>query len=93
MLSFPYGDNEFSEQLESIPVFGDLVICADIVRREANEKGVSEGDHWAHLTIHGMLHLMGYDHIENDQAHEMETLEINLLKQLNIKNPYEVVTE
>lgn len=90
VLSFPYGPDDLPGLPDELRVLGDLVICADIVRQEAHDKHCPENSHWAHLTIHGMLHLMGYDHVEEQQAKEMESLEITLLGQLNISNPYEV---
>ncbi len=70
-------------------LIGDLAICAPLVEAEAQSQGKSILQHWAHLTIHGVLHLLGYDHIEDEQAEEMEQLEIKLLKRLEIPNPYE----
>ena len=67
---------------------GDLLICAPVVAREAKEQGKPEADHWAHLTIHGILHLMGYDHEQSADALVMETLETDILARLNIHNPY-----
>ncbi len=67
---------------------GDLLICAPVVAREAIEQGKPEADHWAHLTIHGILHLMGYDHEQSADALVMETLETDILARLNIPNPY-----
>lgn len=67
---------------------GDLVICPQVVAREAAEQGKSLEAHFAHLTLHGVLHLMGYDHIEPDEAEAMEALEIRLMNQLGYPNPY-----
>ncbi len=69
---------------------GDLVICAPVVLNEAIEQTKPIFDHWAHMVIHGCLHLQGYDHIEPDQARVMERLEIDLLARINIPNPYEI---
>jgi len=69
---------------------GDLAICAPVVEREAAKQGKALSDHWAHLTIHGVLHLLGYDHINDDEALEMETIEIRCLKSMGINNPYEM---
>ncbi len=70
-------------------LIGDLAICASLVEAEAQSQGKPILHHWAHLTIHGVLHLLGYDHIEEEKAEEMEQLEIKLLKRLDIPNPYE----
>ena len=73
----------------SLPVLrGDLVICPQVVAREAAEQGKTLEAHFAHLTLHGVLHLMGHDHIEPDEAEAMEALEIRLMKQLGYPNPY-----
>ena len=73
----------------SLPVLrGDLVICPQVVAREAAEQGKTLEAHFAHLTLHGVLHLMGYDHIEPDEAEAMEALEIRLMNQLGYPNPY-----
>ncbi len=71
-----------------IPLLGDLVICAPVVAKEALQQGKSEYHHWAHMVIHGTLHLFGYDHITDKDADEMETIEINILQQFKIPNPY-----
>ncbi len=67
---------------------GDLVICALLVKKEAQEQNKPLMHHWAHLTIHGVLHLLGYDHHTKKQAQTMEELEIKILKKLKIGNPY-----
>lgn len=84
VLSFPA---EIPEGID-LPLLGDIVICAPLVAEEAAEQGKAVRDHWAHLTIHGLLHLMGYDHLDDDEAEEMESLEISLLESLGIDNPY-----
>ena len=68
---------------------GDLLICAPVVEREASEQHRSENDHWAHLTIHGVLHLLGYDHEQADEAQVMESLETEILAKLGISDPYQ----
>ena len=85
VLSFPA---EIPEGLLDIPLLGDLVICAQVVAREAAEQDKSADAHWAHLTIHGCLHLLGYDHIEDAEAEEMEALERQLLAELGYPDPY-----
>ena len=67
---------------------GDIAIAYETCQREATEKGVSVQDHVTHLVIHGILHLLGYDHISDEEAEEMETLEIKALAKLGIGNPY-----
>jgi probable rRNA maturation factor len=71
-----------------LPLIGDLVICAPVVAREAAEQGKKPADHWAHLTIHGTLHLLGYDHIDEAEAETMEGLETKVLAGLGIADPY-----
>ncbi|GLQ93214.1 rRNA maturation RNase YbeY [Dyella acidisoli] len=71
-----------------LPLLGDIAICAPVVRREATEQGKPAADHWAHLTVHGVLHLLGYDHIVEAEAVRMEALETRILKGLGISNPY-----
>lgn len=88
VLSFPM---ELPEELAAAmeeSMLGDLVICAPVVAREAAEQNKQLQHHWAHMVIHGMLHLQGYDHIADDEAEAMESLEITLLQQLGIDNPY-----
>ncbi len=89
VLSFPSDLPDFlREQLEVLPL-GDLVICAPVVTAEAREQGKAVTDHWAHLTVHGVLHLLGFDHIEDDEAAEMEGRETAILADLGIADPYE----
>lgn len=89
VLSFP------ADLPEGLPVeirqsqLGDLLICAPVVAREAMEQHRPENDHWAHLTIHGILHLLGYDHEQLDEAAVMESLETEILAQLGISDPYQ----
>jgi len=71
-----------------LPVLGDLVICAPVVEREAAEQGKALDAHWAHMIVHGVLHLLGYDHIEDDQAEVMETEEREILAGLGYPDPY-----
>jgi probable rRNA maturation factor len=85
VLSFPF---EVPEGID-LNLLGDLVICADIVEQEALDQQKPLMSHWAHMIIHGCLHLLGYDHINEDDAIEMESLEVNLLSTLGIENPYQ----
>lgn len=71
-----------------VPLLGDLVICAPVVEREAQEQGKTLDAHWAHMLVHGTLHLLGYDHVEDDEADVMEALETRLITQLNFPAPY-----
>lgn len=71
-----------------LPHLGDIVICAEVVEREAREQNKTSEAHWAHMMIHGTLHLLGYDHIEDADAEIMEALEIDILHALNFANPY-----
>lgn len=88
VLSFPF---ESPEGIE-LPLLGDLVVCVQVVEREAQEQNKPLMHHWAHMIIHGVLHLCGYDHIKDDEAEEMETLETQLLASLSIPDPY-LITE
>ena len=84
VLSFPA---ELPPQLKS-PLIGDLAICAPVVAREAREQRKQLRDHYAHMVVHGTLHLLGYDHIEDADAERMEALETRLLASLGISDPY-----
>ncbi len=85
VLSFPA---DLPEELE-LPLLGDIVVCVPVVAAEAAEQGKSPEAHWAHMLVHGSLHLLGYDHIEESEAREMETLETAILAELNFPCPYE----
>ena len=71
-----------------LPLIGDLAICAPVVIREATEQGKPARHHWAHMTVHGVLHLLGYDHIVDAEAEAMEALETRILGKLGIADPY-----
>lgn len=89
VLSFPVDEDLPLDIL----LLGDLVICAVVVAREANQQNKTLAEHWAHMVVHGTLHLLGHDHIEADQAIKMEQKEIIILKKLGFSNPYEVTAD
>lgn len=84
VLSFP---SDLPEEL-NLPLLGDLVICTPVVEREAREQKKTLQAHWAHMMVHGTLHLLGYDHIEEDEAEAMESLETAILQSLGFPDPY-----
>ncbi|AVI98659.1 metalloprotease [Haemophilus influenzae] len=84
VLSFPF---ECPDEVE-LPLLGDLVICRQVVEREAVEQDKPLMAHWAHMVVHGSLHLLGYDHIEDDEAEEMESLETQIMQGLGFDDPY-----
>lgn len=84
VLSFPV---DLPEGVED-PYLGDIAVCPSVLIEEARAGNISLEQHWAHLFIHGILHLLGYDHIDDDDAETMEALEITLLQQLGYANPY-----
>lgn len=92
VLAFPAGSpDQFSGLPEdTVQALGDLVICGPLVEREAEEQGMSTAGHWGHLLVHGMLHLLGYDHQTSGQAAEMETIEKRILAIRGYENPYQV---
>ncbi|MFT4938573.1 MAG: putative rRNA maturation factor [Paraglaciecola sp.] len=73
----------------SLNLLGDLVICAEIVKLEAKQQNKPELHHWAHMLVHGTLHLLGFDHTNDDDAERMEGLEISILSKLSIDDPYQ----
>lgn len=89
ILSFP---TDLPEGIE-LDLLGDLVVCAPVLEREALQQQKPLTHHWAHIIIHGVLHLLGYDHLTDEDANLMESKEIALLHTLDIPNPYELVTE
>lgn len=89
VLSFPFEIPPGLVDLgEELPYLGDLVICAEKVAQEAIEQEKSLTAHWAHMVVHGCLHLQGYDHIDDDEADEMESLEVDMLAELGFVSPY-----
>ncbi|MFN3785214.1 MAG: rRNA maturation RNase YbeY [Thiothrix sp.] len=93
VLSFPYDLPPLPLEADETAYLGDLVICQPVMRREAAEQGKTSEQHWAHLLVHGLLHLQGYDHIDDAEAEAMEALEIRILAQLGFPNPYQQFTE
>ena len=85
VLSFPA---ELPDAL-ALPLLGDIVICAPVVRAEAVQQGKNQQAHWAHMTVHGTLHLLGYDHLEEEEATIMEALETTILRTLSFSCPYD----
>lgn len=86
VLSFPFSAPEGIDF--DVPLLGDIVICAPVVNREAQEQNKSQEAHWAHMIIHGIFHLLGYDHETDSDAEVMETLEIEIMQSLGFDNPY-----
>ncbi|MDX3773661.1 rRNA maturation RNase YbeY [Chromatiaceae bacterium AAb-1] len=84
VLSFPFQNPPGVE----LSLLGDLVICAPVVRQEAAEQHKTTEAHWAHMVVHGCLHLLGFDHINDADAEQMEAEEIQILQQLGFNNPY-----
>ena len=96
ILSFPSDYSEIPEGFldeAELGYLGDLVVCADVVLQESTIQKKTVDHHWAHLVIHGMLHLQGYDHINDEDASEMEAIEIELLEKLGVPNPYNETNE
>ncbi len=85
VLSFPF---ECPPGVE-LPLLGDLIICRQVVEREASEQNKPLLAHWAHMVVHGSLHLLGYDHIDDEEAEEMEALEVEFMQALGFDNPYQ----
>ena len=84
VLSFP---SDLPSELQ-LPLLGDIVVCAPVVQREAREQAKALDAHWAHMLVHGTLHLLGYDHVDSDEAEAMEALESRILATLNYPCPY-----
>lgn len=88
VLSFPFEAPEGIPAEEINHLLGDLVICAPIIQQEAQQQNKPEENHWAHMVIHGTLHLLGYDHVTDEEATIMERLEREILATLAIPDPY-----
>lgn len=84
VLSFPFE----APAHVPLPLLGDLIVCKQVVAREAIEQGKTSEAHWAHMIVHGCLHLLGYDHIEDEEAEEMEGIERIVLADLGFEDPY-----
>lgn len=90
VLSFPLTDAGLKDLPADLPLaLGDIVICGPVVAREASEQDKDNSDHWAHMLVHGALHLFGYDHETDREAVEMEQLEARILALGGVENPYE----
>lgn len=92
VLSFPTELPEVVQAELECPLLGDLVICAPVVAKEAQQQHKTTRAHWAHMVVHGSLHLIGYDHINNDEASEMEQLETSILSDCGFPNPYQSIS-
>ncbi len=92
VLAFPAGSPDSFTGLpeDEIRPLGDLVICGPLVEEEAEQQGKTPASHWGHLLVHGMLHLLGYDHQTSSQAAEMEAMEKQLLADRGFEDPYRV---
>lgn len=84
VLTFAYSEDEDSEVTQA-----DIILCSDVLMREAKEQGKSLKAHTAHLVVHGVLHAQGYDHEDDEEAAEMEALEAEILARLGFANPYQ----
>jgi len=88
VLSFPFVPPPGIPSEELNHLLGDLVVCATVIGKEAREQHKSTDAHWAHMIVHGSLHLLGYDHQSDNEAAEMESLEKNILSRLGYQDPY-----
>ena len=85
VLSFP---SDLPVEIDEA-ILGDVVICSEVVAKEAKEQNKTFNDHLLHIAIHGTLHLIGYDHVKESEAVEMENLEIKILEKMQIADPYQ----
>jgi probable rRNA maturation factor len=88
VLSFPADLPDFVD----LPLLGDLIVCAPVVAQEAAEQQKKLNAHWTHMVVHGTLHLLGYDHIDENDANRMEAIETDVLATMNIACPYTLTT-
>ena len=91
VLTFTF--DEDMPDIPGLPLLGDIVLCAPVVEREATEQGITLEAHYCHLVVHGVLHLQGYDHIEEDEAEAMEALETQIVISLGYDDPYRMDKE
>jgi probable rRNA maturation factor len=87
VLSFPF-EMPLGVEID-MPILGDIVICAEVIQEEAIAQHKAVEAHWAHMVVHGTLHLLGFDHEKDDEAEIMETEEVAILKKLGFSNPYD----
>lgn len=88
VLSFPQHLPDYLVDITKEKPLGDILLCAPVIDREADQQGKKRQAHWAHLTVHGVLHLLDYDHQTPEEAEQMEGIEIAILQQLGFANPY-----
>jgi probable rRNA maturation factor len=84
--------HEMSQEMfeqDGASLLGDIALCAPVIKQEAIQQSKSEKEHWAHMVVHGMLHLQGYDHVEEAEAEVMERLEVEILDRLGFSDPYQ----
>jgi probable rRNA maturation factor len=99
MLNSSYRGKDYATNVLTFPLtetphlMGDIIICAPVVESEAHAQNKSIEAHYAHLTVHGVLHLHGYDHITEPQAELMESLEVTILQKLGYANPYRILED
>ena len=90
VLSFPLFEKEFTKAYKTLPYIslGDIILSIETIKKESEEQNKTFNDHLTHLIVHSILHLFGFDHIEDKEADVMENLEIKILEKLSIQNPY-----
>ncbi|MDR3427602.1 MULTISPECIES: rRNA maturation RNase YbeY [Silvimonas] len=93
VLTFTFDEDGDMPDIPGLPLMGDLVLCAPVVEREATEQGKSLESHYCHLLVHGLLHLQGFDHLEDEEAEEMEALETQIVISLGYDDPYRMDME
>ena len=90
VLSFAYTEDYQTEETPHLPYLGDVAICAEILQKDAKKQNKTIEEHWAHITIHSVLHLLGYDHQSTEDQQEMEQLESKIMLDLKLNNPWNV---